>query len=95
MLAALDNRRLTEALLIGSVLGADASAALVHAVARHAKWSPRKEIRAALLRTEHLSLARALEFSSEIPAAALRELLDSSRLPSRIKEQLFREREKQ
>jgi hypothetical protein len=94
MQTALGNPRLTEALVISSVLRADASTALVHAVARHAKWSPRKEIRAALLRTKHLSLARALEFSSEIPAAVLRELLDSSRLPSKIKEQLLRESEK-
>jgi hypothetical protein len=91
---ALENPRLTEALVIGSVLRADASAALVDAVASHARWSSRKEIRMALLRTEHLSLARALEFSSEIPAGALRELLGSSLLPSRIKEELLRESEK-
>jgi len=67
------------------VLRAGASAALVHAVARHEKWSRRKEIRAALLRTEHLSLARALEFGREIPAGLLQELLASSRLPRRSK----------
>ncbi len=91
MHAALDNSRLTEALVINSVLRADASAALVHAVARHAKWCPRKEIRAALLRTAHLSLGRALEFSREIPAGLLHELLESSRLPVEIKDQLLRE----
>jgi hypothetical protein len=88
---ALDNPRLTEALAINSVLHTAASAALVQAVARHAKWSSRKEIRAALLRTEHLSLARALEFSREIPAALLEEVLASSRLPAKIKDQLLRE----
>ncbi len=93
MQTALDNPRLTEALVISSVLRADASATLVHAVATHAKWSPRKEIRMALLRTEHLSLARALEFSSELPTPLLRELLGSSLLPSKIKEQLVRESE--
>jgi hypothetical protein len=91
MPAALDNPRLTEALVIHSVLRPAASADLVQAVARHAKWSCRKEIRAALLRTEHLSLARALEFSRDIPAALLQEVLASSRLPDRIKEQLLRE----
>jgi hypothetical protein len=64
---------------------------LVHAVARHAKWSPRREVRAALLRTAHLSLARALEFSREIPAGPLQELLASSHLPAEIKDQLLRE----
>ncbi len=86
---ALENPRLTEALVINSVLHAAASTALVQAVARHAKWSRRKEIRAALLRTEHLSLARALEFSREIPAQMLQELLASSRLPAQIKYQLL------
>jgi hypothetical protein len=92
MQTALDNPRLTEALVINSVLRPDAGADLVHAVARHPKWSRRKEIRAALLRTEHLSLARALEFSAEIPVALLQELLNSSRLPAKIKNQLARER---
>jgi hypothetical protein len=91
MQAALENPRLTEALVINAVLGPTAGAALVHAVARHAKWCRRREIRAALLRTGHLSLARALEFSREIPAPLLQEVLASSRLPAPIKAQLIRE----
>ena len=91
MQAALENPRLTEALVINAVLGRAAGAALVQAVARHAKWSPRREIRAALLRTAHLSLARALEFSREIPAPLLQEVLASSRLPAPIKAQLLRQ----
>jgi hypothetical protein len=91
MRTALENSRLTEALVINSVLRPAAGAALVQAVAQHAKWSRRREIRAALLRTEHLSLARALEFSREIPAPLLQEVLASSRLPAKIKDQLLRE----
>jgi hypothetical protein len=91
MQAALENQRLTEALVINSVLRPAASAALVHAVAQHAKWSPRREIRAALLRTKHLSLARALEFSREFSGPLLHELLTASRLPAQIKDQLLRE----
>ena len=89
MQTALENPRLTEALVIKSVLRPDAGAALVQAVARHEKWSPRREIRAALLRTEYLSLARALEFSHELPRPLLQELLASSRLPAQIKDQLL------
>ncbi len=92
MQTALENPRLTEALVINSVLCPAASAALVHAVARHGKWSARREVRAALLRTAHLSLARALEFSREIPASRLREFLASSHLPEKIRDQLLRER---
>jgi hypothetical protein len=90
MQTALENPRLTEALVISSVLRPGVGAALVQAVARHPKWSPRREIRAALLRTEHLSLACALEFSQEIPIAPLSELLSSSRLPEKIKNILLR-----
>lgn len=92
MQAALGNSRLTEALVISAVLRANAGVALVQAVARHPKWSHRREIQAALLRTEHLSLACALEFSQEIPGALLPDLLASSRLPDKIKGQLLRER---
>jgi hypothetical protein len=91
MQTALENPRLTETLVISSVLRPLAKAALVSAVARHPKWSKRREIRAALLRTEHLSLANALEFGREIPAPLLSEILTNSRLPTRIKNQLLRE----
>jgi hypothetical protein len=91
MQTALENPRLTETLVISSVLRPLAKAALVSAVARHPKWSKRREIRAALLRTEHLSLANALEFGREIPAPLLGEILTNSRLPIRIKNQLLRE----
>jgi hypothetical protein len=92
MQTALENARLTEALVINSVLRPAAGAALVQAVALHTKWSRRREIRAALLRTEHLSLARALEFSREIPAPLLLEVLASSRLPEQIRDQILREK---
>ena len=91
MQTALENPRLTETLVISSVLRPLAQAALVRAVARHPKWSKRREIRAALLRTEHLSLANALEFGREIPAPLLSEILTNSRLTIRIKNQLLRE----
>jgi hypothetical protein len=91
MRTALENPRLTEGLLINAVLRPGVSVALVQAVARHEKWSLRQEIRAALLRTEYLSLARALEFGREIPLALRTEILASSRLPEKIKEQLLRE----
>ena len=91
---ALENPRLTEALVISSVLRPNAIADVLQAVAHHPKWSSRGEIRTALLRTEHLSLARALEFAQQLPAAFLNELLRSSRLPDRIKDQLLRENQK-
>lgn len=91
MQTALENSRLTEPFVIRGVLRPQAGAALVQAVAHHVKWSYRREVRIALLRTEYLSLARALEFSRGIPPATLREILQSSKLPVGIKNQIWRE----
>ena len=91
MRAALENSRLTEAVVVQSVLKATASVALVQTVSRHAKWSCRRDVQVALLRTEHLSLARALAFARPISPPRLREILESSRLPAKIKAQILRE----
>lgn len=88
--AALQNPRLTEALVVGAVLQPAADAILVDAVSHHATWNLRRQIRLALLRTEHLPLAQAIEFGSEFSAAQLKELLAGSRLPEVIKEQILR-----
>jgi hypothetical protein len=92
MHAALENTRLTEALVVQAVLRPSAGSALIQAVAGHAKWSYRRDVQAALLRTEYLSLARALAYARAISPGKLREILQSSRLPGKIKEQLLRER---
>ncbi len=91
MQTALENSRLTEASVIRAVLRAEAGPALVQAVSHHEKWCYRREVRIALLRAAHLSLARALEYSQGVPAPLLREILHSSRLPDRIKEHILRE----
>ena len=94
MRTALENSHLTEAPVVQAVLKPMASVALVEAVAKHTKWSYRRDVQAALLRTEHLSLARALTFARAIAPPLLREILQSSRLPTKIKDQLLRESEK-
>ena len=92
MRAALENARLTEALVVRAVLKPDAGSALIHAVAQHAKWSCRRDVQVALLGTECLSLARALAFARAISGPRLREILQTSRLPQRIKDQLMHEK---
>jgi hypothetical protein len=94
MRTALENARLTEAAVVKAVLRPEAGAALVQAASLHAKWSCRRDVQIALLRTEHLSLARALAFARTFSPPKLREILQSSRLPARIKDQLFREGQK-
>jgi hypothetical protein len=47
----------------------------------------------ALLRNEHTSLARALEFARRLPPAQLRDILHASRLPEKIKAYLRKDME--
>jgi hypothetical protein len=90
---ALENGRLTEAMVIQAVLRPDARAPFVQAVSHHSQWSFRRQVRLALLRTEFLPLARALEFTRGLPLALLREVLASSQLSTTVKTQLLREAE--
>ncbi len=83
--AALENPRLTEASIIKALMRRNSSSAFVEAVCRHSKWSPRREIRMALLRNEKTPLARALEFSRSLPVTLVRESLHGSRLPTNVK----------
>ena len=91
MRVALENARITEGHVTRAVLNPEASVALVQAVSRHDKWSVRRDVQLALLRTEHLSLARALAFTREMPEEQPREILLASRLPEEIKNQLLQE----
>jgi len=82
---ALDNARLTEAAVGKALLRSSAGPAFVEAVCHHPKWSVRREIRVALLRSPHTPLARALEFARNLPPPLLRDVLHTSRLPEKIK----------
>ena len=88
---ALENPRLTEAAVVKTLLRLNSDAAFVEAVCHHSKWSPRPEIRMALLRNDKTPLARALEFASTLPPAQLRDILYNSRLPEKIKTCLRKE----
>lgn len=82
---ALENPRVTEAAIVKALLRLAATPAFVKAVCHHAKWSLRPEIRMALLRNEYTPMARALEFARRLPPAQLRDILQASRLPEKIK----------
>ena len=87
--AALDNSRLTEAHMIKALTAAKTKVGFVRAVCSHAKWSLRREVRMALLRTEKLPLSYALEYARGFPAAVVREILRSSKLPAHIKQRVL------
>ena len=88
--AALENPRMTEALIVRALTRLGVSPALVLAVCNHSKWSLRREIRIALLRNEKTPMGFALEFARTLPLAVLKEVLESSRLPSNVKSCLLK-----
>jgi hypothetical protein len=85
---ALENPRLTETAVTRALQRPGATPGFVEAVSHHAKWSPRPEIRLALLRNPHTPLARAIEFARRLRPAQLRDVLHTSRLPEKIKQYL-------
>jgi hypothetical protein len=89
--AALENPRLTESAVIKALMRRDSPAAFVAAVCHHSKWSPRREIRIALLCNEKTPLSRALEFSRSLPPALVREIMHGSQLPAAIKRGLLKD----
>jgi len=91
MRMALENLRLNEAMVVKALLHKNASPIFVAAVCRHAKWSVRREVRAALLRNENTPLARALEIAKALPASLVSEILDHSELGSNVKSAIRRE----
>ena len=91
MQAALENSRLTEVSIVKAVLRPNAAAAFVHAVCHHPKWSLRREIRIALLRSRHTPMAKAVEFARGIPAPMLKEILQNSKLLANAKSYLLKD----
>ena len=89
--AALENSRLTESAVIKALMRRDAPEAFVRAVCHHSLWSPRREIRIALLHNGKTPLSRALEFSRSLPPAVVREILHGSHLPASIKKGLLKD----
>jgi hypothetical protein len=76
---ALDNSRLVENFVVTALMKHDAPGFLFAAVSGHPKWSQRREVQIALLRSEKTPLERALELAKNFPAETLREIVPESR----------------
>jgi hypothetical protein len=76
---ALDNAHLVEASVVTALMRNDASVALFEAVSQLQKWSQRREVQIALLRSEKTPLPRARELAKYFSAEFLRELVTEGR----------------
>lgn len=78
--AALDNSKLTEPLVVQALMKPNAPETLFVLVSEHSKWSQRREIQIALLRSENTPLERAQEFAQNFSAEFLREIVPEARI---------------
>jgi hypothetical protein len=95
MQAALANPRLTEAAVVNAILRHDAKQGLVQTVSADPKWSVRREVQVALLRNALTPFAKVLQFAKMLPKPLLRDILQNSRLPVKVKSYLATELDEQ
>lgn len=77
---ALDNGRLVEAGVVTALMNARSAELLFCLVSAHAKWSQRREVQIALLRSEKTPLERAREIAAHFSPELLAEILPPSRM---------------
>jgi hypothetical protein len=77
---ALDNKQLTEALVIQALMKPRAPERLYVMVADHASWQLRREIQIALLRSGNTPLKRAQEFAKNFSEDFLRDIVPTLRI---------------
>jgi len=80
ILAALNNAKLTEPLVVQALMKPNAPETLFVLASQHPKWSQRREIQIALLRSEKTPLDRAREFAKNFSEDFLREIVPDARI---------------
>jgi hypothetical protein len=88
--AALNNSRLTEALLVRALGHPDPSRELAQQAAQHEKWSACRDVRLALLRHPHTPLSAAITFTETFSPRFLEDVLSRSELPENTRYYLLR-----
>jgi hypothetical protein len=81
---ALDNSRLVETSVVTALMKHNAPESLFALVSEHGKWSLRREVQIALLRSEKLPLPRAVELARNFSGDCLREIAPESRFATLI-----------
>jgi hydroxypyruvate isomerase len=83
--AALDNPALTEQAVASAILADKGAGELTVAAMEHRRWSSRRGVKLALLRSKHLSLARFAAIVPELSLADLRDLTEDARVAPNIR----------
>ena len=78
--AALDNAKLTEPLVVQALMKPNAPETLFMLLSEHSKWSQRREVQIALLRSEKTPLERAFDFARNFSPEFLQEIVPDSRI---------------
>lgn len=78
---ALDNPKLTEALVVRELMKATAPDLLYSLVSEHRKWSCCREVQMALLRSEKTPVETARRLAQHFPEELLRSIVPEERLP--------------
>jgi hypothetical protein len=78
--AALDNAKLTEPLVVQALMKPNGPETLFVLVSEHSKWSQRREVQTALLRSENTPLERANDFARNFSPEFLREIVPGARM---------------
>jgi hypothetical protein len=76
---ALDNSRLTEALVVHALMKPKAATDLFQLASEHRNWSQRREVQIALLRSEKTPLERVREFAKNFSEEFLRGIMPKER----------------
>ena len=89
--AALLTPRMTEASVVKAIARDEAPAHFIEQACRHPKWSLRRDVQLALLKSEHTPFARVLAFVQAFSTQTIRDILKHSRLPANVKMYLIEE----
>lgn len=81
LVPALDNPQLTEALVVQALMKRTAPELLFVLAGNHPKWSHRREVQIALLRSEKTPLETAQELSRHFSEESLRSIVPTERFP--------------
>lgn len=83
--AVLDNPALTEPMVASSLVAERSTAGLTDAVLEHRRWSSRRGVKLAMLRSRHLSLARFAAIVPELSLGDLKDLVEDPRLAPNLR----------